>query len=40
MQKNYNNSIYEMYEEEYNKNQILEKEINKLKLENSTLKYE
>ena len=29
-----------MYEEEYNKNQILEKEINKLKLENSTLKYE
>lgn len=40
MGKKYNADIYKMYEEEYNKNQILKKEINRLNLENSTLKYE
>ena len=34
------NDIYDMYEEEYNKNLILTKENKNLKLEISTLKYE
>ncbi len=36
----FNNDIYDMYEEEYNKNIILTKENKSLKLEISTLKYE
>ena len=36
----FNNDIYDMYEEEYNKNLILTKENKNLKLEISTLKYE
>lgn len=37
---NYNNDIYEMYEEECNKNILLSKENWNLRLENSNLKYE
>lgn len=36
----FNNDIYLMYEEEYNKNNLLNKEIKKYKLEISNLKYE
>lgn len=32
MKKSYNNDIYKMYEEEYNKNKLLIKEINDLRL--------
>ena len=34
------NAIFNMYEEEYNKNLILSKEIRNLKLKNSNLKYD
>lgn len=38
MRKNYNENIYKMYEEEYNKNKLLSKEINDLKLTVYSLK--
>lgn len=41
MSKNkYNNDIYKMYEEEYNKNFILNNKVKNLKLDNYNLKYE
>ena len=38
--KKYNNDIYSMYEEECNKNILLNKQINQYKLENNNLQYE
>ena len=38
--KKYNNDIYLMYEEECNKNILLNKQINQYKLENNNLQYE
>jgi len=40
LKSNYNNSIYEMYEKECNKNNLLVENISKYKLEISNLKYE
>ncbi len=40
MKNKFNNDIYSMYEEEYNKNILLTKKINDYKLELENLKYE
>ncbi len=38
--QSYNNNLYQMYEEEYNRNIKLSKEIKELKLNNTNLQYE